>query len=279
MNASYDLRGCVFMVTGAGSGIGAATAELLAACGAKTLLVSRNLEKLQKVIAGFTHAQNAEAIQADVSDEQQMEALLNDIGKRYGHLDGAFNNAGIFGEFGMLENDRADNFGAVMGTNVKGVWACMKHQLRLMKDSGGSIVNCSSVAGHQGHAMSPIYSASKHAIIGLSKSASLQYASAGVRVNVLSPGSTDTPILRSVYQDEKTFQQRASRAPMGRVGTPGEIAQAAVWLLSGASSYVNGQTLLVDGGVMAGNSPTKPQDNQKPAEQNFKNKESCNVAQ
>lgn len=245
------------MVTGAGSGIGAATVELLNRSQAKVILVGRTLAKLNHIVSQLPNPRLAESYVADVANEEEVRKLLTYIEKEYGRLDGAFNNAGIFGEFELLENDCDCNFSKVVDINLKGVWACMKHQLPLLKSSAGSIVNCSSVAGHQGHVKSPIYSATKHAIVGLSKSVALQYAEHGVRVNVISPGSTDTPILRSLYQNEDTFLQRARRAPMGRVGEPMEIAQAVVWLLSSYSSYVNGQTLLADGGVMAGNTAIK----------------------
>jgi len=248
----YDLSKRVYVVTGAGSGIGAATACLLVNCGAQVILVGRNQQKLEDATRHLNQPELVELYVADIAREDEVKQLASHIDSRYGRLDGAFNNAGIFGEFGLLENDLEANFDAVVNTNLKGVWACMKHQIPLLKATGGAIVNCASVAGHQGHAKSPVYSATKHAIIGLSKSASLQYAGAGVRINVLSPGSTDTPILRSIYRDETTFSQRAARAPMGRVGKPDEIAQAAVWLLSPYSSYVQGQTLIIDGGVLAG---------------------------
>ncbi len=254
----FALRDKVFVVTGAGSGIGAATAELLICSGARVVLVGRNENKLYSVIKRLEKPSFAEAYVADVQNEYEVAAMFEYIDDKYGQLDGAFNNAGIFGKFGLLEADSENNFEAVVNTNLKGVWTCMKYQLPRLVKTNGSIVNCSSVAGHQGHSMSPIYSATKHAIIGLSKSAALQYSREGVRVNVLSPGSTDTPILRSLYRDESTFNQRSARAPMGRVGLPEEIAQAAVWLLSEQSSYVQGQTLLADGGVMAGHSSIQP---------------------
>lgn len=262
----YDLSGSVYMVTGAGSGIGAATVRLLNRSNARVVLVGRDAGKLNTVVETLGQPELAEVYVANVAKTSEVKALVQYIEDKYKRLDGAFNNAGIFGDFGLLENDEEENFSTVVDTNLRGIWACMKYQIPAVRKVGGAIVNCSSVAGHQGHAMSPIYSATKHAVIGLSKSVALQYAASGLRVNVLSPGSTDTPILRSLYKDEQTFNQRASRAPMGRVGSPEEIAQAAVWLLSSQSSYVNGQTLLVDGGVMAGNSPTQPAHASKPVD-------------
>ncbi len=129
----------------------------------------------------------------------------------------------------------------------------MRGQIEAMLTAGGgAIVNCASVAGHIGHAQSPLYSATKHAVIGLSKSVALQYAGDGIRVNVVSPGSTDTPMLRSLYADPSALAQRARRAPLGRLGKCEEVANAVVWLLSPLAAYVTGQTLGVDGGVTAG---------------------------
>ena len=245
------------MVTGAGSGIGLATAELLLASGASVVLCGRDIEKIKSALAGSPHVESAEPYQVDVGRHGQVEGLIRHIVNKYGRLDGAFNNAGVFGHFGLLEHDSESNFDAVVDTNLRGIWSCMKFQIPEVLKTGGAIVNCSSVAGHQGHAMSPIYSATKHAVIGLTKSAALQYAAAGIRINVISPGSTDTPILRMIYKDKDTFDQRAARAPMGRVGDPAEVAKAVVWLLSSESSYVNGHTLIVDGGVLAGSASAK----------------------
>ncbi len=175
--------------------------------------------------------------------------------RRYGPLYGAFNNAGVFGRFGPLHEDDVENFATVVGTNLAGVWDCLRRQIpHLLRAGGGSIVNCASVAAHLGQTPSPVYAATKHAVVGLSKSAALQYAADGIRVNVVSPGSTDTPMLRALYASPEALDARRRRAPLRRLGAPEEVAGAVVWLLGPASGYVTGQTVIVDGGVTAGSS-------------------------
>jgi NAD(P)-dependent dehydrogenase (short-subunit alcohol dehydrogenase family) len=249
---SLELTDRVVMVTGAGSGIGRAAARLLVGHGARVILVGRTVSALAETAAGLPPSHRLVA-PCDVGDDKQVEACVAEAIARFGRLDGAFNNAGTFGTFGPLHEDTADNFDHVVATNLRGVWSCMRGQIGAMLTAGGgAIVNCASVAGHIGHAQSPLYSATKHAVIGLSKSAALQYAGDGIRVNVVSPGSTDTPMLRGLYGDPDALAQRARRAPLGRLGTCEEVANAAAWLLSPLAAYVTGQTLVVDGGVTAG---------------------------
>ncbi|MFJ9471268.1 SDR family NAD(P)-dependent oxidoreductase [Streptomyces caniferus] len=249
---SLELTDRVVMVTGAGSGIGRAAARLLVEHGARVVLVGRTESALTETAAGLSPSHHLVA-PCDVGDDKQVEACVAEAVARFGRLDGAFNNAGTFGTFGPLHEDSADNFDHVVATNLRGAWSCMRAQTgAMLAAGGGAIVNCASVAGHIGHAQSPLYSATKHAVIGLSKSAALQYAGDGIRVNVISPGSTDTPMLRGLYADPEALDQRARRAPLGRLGTCEEVANAAAWLLSPLAAYVTGQTIVVDGGVTAG---------------------------
>jgi NAD(P)-dependent dehydrogenase (short-subunit alcohol dehydrogenase family) len=250
--ADYGLGGKVIIVTGASQGIGRAAALAFAACGARVVLAGRQSGFCEQALSTLSQDQ-ALFVPTDVRDEQSVARLIETTVRRFGRLDAAFNNAGTFGNFVPLHDDDRNNFDQVVATNLRGTWLCTKHEIRAMLESGGgAIVNCASVAGHIGHAQSAIYSATKHGVIGLSKSAALQYARRGIRINAVSPGSTDTPMLRSIYPTEEQLSARGSRAPLGRIGQPDEIAQAVLWLCSPMSSYVTGQTLVVDGGVTAG---------------------------
>lgn len=248
------LQGKVAIVTGAGRGIGRAVARKLAQAGAAVVLAGRTPEALEAT-AGQIRADGGEALAlpADVTREESVKALVAGAVKAYGRLDCAFNNAGTFGKFGLLEKDTLENFDAVVSTNLKGVWLCMREEIpAMLAHGGGAIVNCSSVSGLMGHLQSCVYSASKHGVAGLTKSAALQYARRGIRVNAVCPGSTDTEMLREVYFTEELLKDRADLLPIGRFAAPEEIAELAVWLCSDRSSFVTGQIIAADGGVTAG---------------------------
>ena len=249
-----DLESKVVIVTGAGKGIGRAAAVELARLGAITVIASRNKEALDETLCLVENVGGrGVAVPTDVRQEADVRNLVDSTVGRYGRLDGAFNNAGIFGSFSRLHEDSEENYDTVVDTNLKAVWLCMKHQIPVMLEGGGgSIVNCSSVAGLLGHAKSCVYSASKHAVIGLSKSAAIQYGADNIRVNVVCPGSTDTEMLRAVYNSSEELSARADTLPIGRLGRPKEVAQLAVWLCSDASAFVTGQAIAADGGVTAG---------------------------
>lgn len=245
-------RDKVVIVTGAAQGIGQATALAFGESGAKVVLAARDYNSCEETISKLQPDRTL-FVKTDVTDETQVAELVSATLKTFGRLDIAFNNAGIFGKFTPLHEDSFENFENVVATNVRGIWLCMKYEIGAMLRGGqGVIVNCSSVAGHIGHPQSAVYSASKHAVIGLTKSAALQYGHDDIRINAISPGSTDTPMLRSIYTDDEELLARSSRAPLGRLGTPIEIAHAVMWLASPWSSYVTGQAIAIDGGVTAG---------------------------
>ena len=234
-----DLQGKVALVTGGGSGIGAATADLLRERGATV------------VAADLRPGQGIEVL--DVTDEGAVDALVASIVERHGALDVAANVAGSPGVYAHVAEARTDDWRDTMAVNLDGVFFCLRAELRAMRASGrGSIVNVASSAGRMGVPGLSAYSASKHAVLGLTKSAALEVAHNGIRVNAVCPGSVRTPMLRSfVGGDEDLLEKMGRRAPMGRLGEPSEIAEAVVWLLSDAAGFVTGNALSPDGGVAA----------------------------
>lgn len=234
-----DLRGRVGLVTGGASGIGAATVELLRSRGVTV------------VAADLRAGDGVEAL--DVTDEVAVDALVATIVERYGRLDLAANVAGTPGVYANVADSSTDVWRSTMAVNLDGVYFCVRAELRAMRAAGGgSIVNVASSAGRMGVPGLAAYSASKHGVIGLTKSAALEVAREGIRVNAVLPGSVRTPMLRGfVGGDESLLERMGQRAPMGRLGEPDEIAEAIVWLLSDAARFVTGNTLAPDGGVAA----------------------------
>ncbi|MGQ0831635.1 MAG: SDR family NAD(P)-dependent oxidoreductase [Microthrixaceae bacterium] len=237
--SAEDLRGRVALVTGGASGIGAATVDLLRTCGAAVVAADRR--------AG----DGVEAL--DVTDEAAVDAFVASIVHRHGRLDLAANVAGTPGVYANVADSSTDVWRSTMAVNLDGVYFCVRAELRAMRtQGGGSIVNVASSAGRMGVPGLAAYSASKHGVIGLTKSAALEVAGEGIRVNAVLPGSVRTPMLRGfVGGDEDLLEKMGRRAPMGRLGEPDEIAEAIVWLLSDAARFVTGNTLAPDGGVAA----------------------------
>lgn len=237
--SAEDLVGRVALVTGGASGIGAATVDLLRERGAVV------------VAADLAVGDGVRAL--DVTDEVAVDALVASIVERHGRLDFAANVAGTPGVYAEVADSATADWRATMAVNLDGVFFCLRAELRIMRAVGrGSIVNVASAAGRMGVPGLAAYSASKHGVIGLTKSAALEVARSGIRVNAVCPGSIRTPMLRGfVGGDEALLEKMGRRAPMGRLGEPGEIAEAIVWLLSDASAFVTGNTLSPDGGVAA----------------------------
>lgn len=245
----------VILITGGGSGIGRAAALAAAREGAWVMVSDINEESADETVA-LIHEIDGEAKSsfADVSSEEDVSALVAETVAVYTRLDCAFNNAGVGGTLARFEEKREDEWEQVIGVNLKGVWLCMKYELKAMLGfGGGSIVNMASVAGLVGFSRGGIYSASKHGVIGLTRSAALEYARKNIRVNAVCPAFTDTPMVRDMFEvAPNMIDSSTQNNPMHRLGTPDEIAQAVVWLCSEKASFINGQALALDGGLTAG---------------------------
>ncbi|WP_026328065.1 SDR family NAD(P)-dependent oxidoreductase [Streptomyces sulphureus] len=255
MNPTYDFTGKVALVTGAGGGMGLATAQAYARTGAAVVLADLDGQAVRAAADELTSAgHQALAIPCDVSDEDQAAALIDRTVEHFGRLDMAFNNAGIMIPLADAADEDASAFDRVNAVNLRGVWACMKHELRRMRtqDSGGAIVNCSSLGGLVGNPQRASYHATKHGVIGLTSSAALEYAPRGIRINAVCPGTMKTPMVAGmIAKGELDPETAAADAPIGRLGTAQEIAEAVLWLNSPAAGYVVGVALPVDGGYVA----------------------------
>jgi NAD(P)-dependent dehydrogenase (short-subunit alcohol dehydrogenase family) len=244
----------VALITGALTGIGRATALAFAKSGAR-LVVSGRRSTEGKALEVELQRLGAEAIfvQADVRHDEEVRGLIDQAVARFGRIDAAVNVAGTEGQPGLIINQTAESYAASFDTNVLGTLLSLKHELRVMTaQKSGSIINISSTYGHEGAAYASVYSASKHAVEGFTKSAALEAASSGVRVNAVAPGPTDTGMLDRFTGTPENKTALVSGVPLGRVGKPTDIAQMIAFLASDAASFVTGQIVSVDGGKSAG---------------------------
>jgi len=244
----------VVLITGALTGIGRAAAIAVAKNGDRVVVSGRNEEK-GHALAEELRSLGAEAefVKADVRRDEDVRNLVDRTVQRFGRLDAAINNAGTEGTPGPVTEQTAETYGATFDTNVLGTLLCMKHELRVMQEQGkGSIVNISSTYGHEGAAGASVYAGSKHAVEGMTKSAALEAAASGVRVNAIAPGPTDTGMLDRFTGTAEIKARLASGVPLGRVGQPAEIAEAIAFLVSDKASFITGQIVTADGGKTAG---------------------------
>lgn len=253
------LEGKIALVTGGGSGIGRETAVLFAKAGVKVVVAGRREREGEETL-GLVRAAGGDGlfVKTDVSIASEVEALVHKTVERFGHLDIAFNNAGIEGVWVPIIRQSEADWDRTIDVNLKGVWLSLKYEIlqMLKQNKGGSIVNMASITGLVGSAGAAAYSASKHGIIGLTKSAALENARAGIRINALCPAAIETPMADRLFGAPAVHKYVLGCHPIGRFGRPTEVAEAVVWMCSDHASFMTGQSLVLDGGFLAGqNSP------------------------
>jgi len=248
------LTGKVALVSGAGSGIGRASAIAFAREGARVVVSDLSAEGGEETVRRIQEARGeARFVAADVSRPAEVEGLVQTTVESYGRLDCAHNNAGISGAAAATADCTEEDWDRILRVNLKGVWLCMKYELRqMLKQRRGAIVNASATAGLVGSRRSAAYAAAAHGVLGLTKTAALEYVDAGIRVNAICPGIIRTPMIEQFTRSNREIEaQFVARVPAGRMGTPEEIAEAVVWLCSDAASFVTGHALVADGGMVA----------------------------
>ena len=251
---SNSFEGRTALVTGGATGIGRATAQAFAARGANVVIGDVNVEGAEETAQLIADAGGQAFFhKTDVTDSQVVASLVNSAVERYGSLDFAFNNAGIEGDLAPVQEYSEEMWARVLNINLTSVFLCMKHEIpQMLRQGRGAIVNTASILGLVGFATTPAYTASKHGVIGLTKVAALECAQQGIRVNAVCPGWIETPMVmeRGVRagSDPEMYEQLEAAHPVGRLGRPEEIAEAAVWLCSDAASFVTGQAIPVEGG-------------------------------
>jgi NAD(P)-dependent dehydrogenase (short-subunit alcohol dehydrogenase family) len=252
------MLGKVALVTGGGSGIGRAAALAFARRGARVAVSGRRVEQLEESVALIrNNGGEAIYIQTDVSQSEQVEAMVRQTVEAFGRLDYAFNNAGGFyflgGGLMPLAEITEESWDRIVSINLKGAWLCMKHEItQMLKQGGGVIVNNSSTDGLRGAPYMAAYSASKHGVIGLTRTSAVEYATLGIRINAVCPGWIETaPVRQRIDDDPERVYAMLDQEPIGRFGDPAEVAEAVVWLCSDAASFITGHAMTVDGGYLS----------------------------
>jgi NAD(P)-dependent dehydrogenase (short-subunit alcohol dehydrogenase family) len=252
MKNPLDFSGKVALITGAAAGMGLATAQAFADAGAAVVLADFNGNAVNAAAQALASAgHKVLAVRCDVSDDAQVAAMVRRTVAEFGRVDAAFNNAAVMAHIAPIADSSDEDWQRVIGINLRGVWSCMKHELREMERLGsGAIVNNASVGALTGNPGIASYIASKHGVVGLTRTAALEYVRRGIRVNAVNPGLIDTRIARDVVNgDEQAYDEIAKHVPIGRAGRPEEIAATVLWLCSAAASYIVGHALTVDGGM------------------------------
>lgn len=248
------MKNKVALVTGAAAGIGRATAILFAKKNINVVISDVDEKGLQET-ADLIRKEGGEvlSITADISKTAEVEKMVNKTVDHFGRLDYAINNAGIEGPMATTAEYTEEDWDRVLNINLRGQWLCMKYQIPAMLENGGSIVNVSSILGKVGFADAPAYTAAKHGLIGLTKTAALEYSDQGIRINAVCPGFIETPMLEraGITSDEEAKEQTISLHPIGRLGESDEVAEAIVWIASEKASFISGHSLMVDGGYIA----------------------------
>ena len=250
-----DLSGRTALVIGATEGIGRATALAFAAAGANVFAAGLGAERGRSLEIEIRNGGRVDAafMEADVTREADVKAVVDAAAARFGRIHAAVNNAGTEGGFGPVQEQTSEIFDRIINVNLRGVWHGLKYQLpHMLAHGGGAIVNTASSAGIQPIANVAIYSASKHAVVGLTKATALEVARSNIRVNAVAPGPVNTGLLHRMVAGHVDLSVIAESVPMGRISEPEEIARAIVWLCSDAASYLTGHVLVADGGVTVG---------------------------
>jgi len=251
---NHSFAGKVALVTGAGSGIGLATAKAFGDAGASVVLADRREDAVRAAAEGLSASGGkALAVRCDVTDDTQVASMIDRTVSAFGRLDVAFNNAGVIQRRVDTAEISGEEWDRVMAINLRGVWSCVKYELpQMLRNGGGAIVNCSSIGGVIGVPGLAAYHAAKHGVIGLTKTAALEYATRKIRINAVCPGTINTPMAESLTGgDPKILAEFLKDEPIGRIAEPEEVAAAVLWLCSPGASYVVGHALLVDGGYTA----------------------------